>query len=506
MNDLELDDALSQLGVPAGAQPQADAAAILARARLLAPSAPAPRPRLLSPALGGGLLAAGVLLGVAADRLIPPMLAPISLPVPVVVQGTVPAPTPVVAPEAAPALPGDGSEAAPAAAPVVAERGTASGDDGPSANPRVVGGGEGGRGGASSPRSAGGVRGAGAPGASGDAVEAPSTAPGGRAAAGGRPGALADATAGGSAATVAPGASCPTGVAVADGASEASTPRTADSVAAVARAGDGAASPSRKGANDPAGTADPSRSAVDPSRAAADAELAALLDEELPERIGPVEALDARPTMPTAADRRLPGRESTPREPTELPAEALAAAEAPAATVPSRTSLPLDLRVVAAGGGGASPGQDPHGGGEAMLGVAWRPALAGASRPEVALDAGVSAWDGPERLDWRFETRASAGLVLGTGLFRPAVDWTVSASVPLGDAALPDARRSEDEQLHAPFATGPALALVIGRDEGLRGRLGARVDLSPGVPAGGWQLVPEGFVALELPLGRKDTD
>lgn len=478
MNDLELDDALSQLGVPAGAQPQADAAAILARARLLAPSAPVPRPRLLSPALGGGLLAAGVLLGVAADRLIAPMLAPISLPVPVVVQVTVPAPAPVVAPEAAPALPGDGSGAAPAAAPVVAEGGTASGDDGPSANPRVVGGGEGGRGGSSAPRSGG----------------------------GGRPGALADATAGGSAATVAPGASCPTGVAAANSASEASTPRTADSAAAVARAGDGAASPFRKGANDPSSAADPSRSAADPSRSAADAELAALLDEELPERIGPVEALDARPKMPTASDRRLPGRESTPREPAELPAEALAAAEAPAATVPGRTSLPLDLRVVAAGGGGASPGQDPHGGGEAMLGVAWRPALAGASRPEVALDAGVSGWAGPERLDWRFETRASAGLVLGTGLFRPAVDWTVSASVPLGDTALPDTRRSEDEQERAPFATGPALALVIGRDEGLRGRLGARVDLSPGVPAGGWQLVPEGFVALELPLGRKDTD
>lgn len=65
-HDDELDDDLAQLGLPAGSAPRGDAASILARARALAPP-PRSAPRW-TPLKGAGLLAAGVVIGIAVGR------------------------------------------------------------------------------------------------------------------------------------------------------------------------------------------------------------------------------------------------------------------------------------------------------------------------------------------------------------------------------------------------------------------------------------------------------
>lgn len=218
--------------------------------------------------------------------------------------------------------------------------------------------------------------------------------------------------------------------------------------------------------------------------------LAELLDEEDPVPALSDDVFDSTPDVAGPGDRRLqrPERTALVGEAVEDPAP-----EAEAAPRLQRGPSPFVVRVVSLAGGGTGGG----GGGAVLGGLAWRPE-AGAVQPEVTADVGVGAWSEPSGLGWAFATRIGAGMLIGEGVVHGAADWTASALVPL------EPREGPGEHDASPFATGPALALVVGREDRLHVRGGAYLDFSPMGPQdgpGAWQLRPTGFLALELPLG-----
>ncbi len=179
---------------------------------------------------------------------------------------------------------------------------------------------------------------------------------------------------------------------------------------------------------------------------------------------------------------------------------------------PDPTPLPLNLRLLAGVGGAPAL---PDGAGVLMAaGVSWTPATVGFARPEVLFDLGVGAFseeaglrgEQPTIPTWSMQARAGAGFVMGDGYLRGAVDWTVAASIPL-DEEVAEERRHEHAGL--PLATGPQVALVLGRPGDINGRIGATADFTRDFAPhseGALRILPSVFLALEVPLGDGEKE
>lgn len=210
------------------------------------------------------------------------------------------------------------------------------------------------------------------------------------------------------------------------------------------------------------------------------------------------EVLATANVLPGPNDLRLAPRERVERAPEDALPESEATEGSPAAP----RTLPLDLLV--AGGGGAAPAELPDAEDRGRLGViagvSWRPASEGVMQPELFGGLGGGSGFTLDGADPFVLARVGAGLLVGRGFVRGAVDWSAQLEMTTTDGPQGGGSGARP----AGFRTGPTLAAVFGRESGLRARLGVQAELhqrEEDAARGAWTMDPGLALALEFPLG-----